>query len=181
MMYRSAYEIPFLIEQAIAGDFSPFAEEALRVNRGTYSGGRMSLHYAITCNEFVSRVRSEEVEPATRGTFLGSWRVRDQMEACKDWPKTELPADYFEPFRLNVPIVLVSTEADQSSSPGRWDKVRLFHAGHRPRCRAGRRPYADNDCTRSIRHAFFRSGTTKNLDTSCVNKLQRPPFKLPAR
>ncbi len=38
----------------------------------------------------------------------------------------------------------------------------------------------DNDCTRSIRHALFRSGTTKDLDTSCMAGLQRPPFKLPA-
>jgi hypothetical protein len=38
----------------------------------------------------------------------------------------------------------------------------------------------DNDCTRSIRHAFFRTGRTKGLDTGCMSKLLRPPFKLPA-
>ncbi|MEO7144424.1 MAG: alpha/beta hydrolase [Bryobacteraceae bacterium] len=124
MMYRSnsAHEIPFLIEEAIAGDFSPFAEAALRANRGIYSGARTGLHYAITCNEFVSRIRPEEVEPATRGSFLGSWRVRDQTAACKDWPKTELPADYFEPFRLDTPAVLISGEADATGSNGRRGK-----------------------------------------------------------
>jgi pimeloyl-ACP methyl ester carboxylesterase len=181
MMYHNPYEIPFLLEQAKAGNFSPFAEEAVRVNRGIYSGGRMGLHYAITCNEFVSRIRPEEVEAATRGTFLGSWRVRDQMEVCQDWPKTELPADYYEPFRLEMPTVVVSTEADPASSSGRWDKevtstmpnavhVTVSGVGHP----------TDNKCLRAIRHALFRSGTTKNLDTNCVAKLQRPPFKLRA-
>ena len=95
MMYRSrkARELPFLIEQALAGDFSPFAEAALRSGRDIYSGGRMGLHYCITCNEFVRRIRPEEIEPVTRESFLGSWRVRDQMAACKEWPKTDLPAD----------------------------------------------------------------------------------------
>ena len=183
MMYRSpsAHEIPFLIEKAMAGDFSPFAEGALRANRGIYSGARMGLHYAITCTEFVSRIRPEEVEPATRGSFLGSWRVRDQMAACKDWPKTELPADYFEAFRLDVPAVLVTGEADATGPRGRWGKevasfmpnavhVMVPGDGHTP----------DNDCTRSIRQALFRTGTTRDLTTSCMDKLQRPPFKLPA-
>jgi pimeloyl-ACP methyl ester carboxylesterase len=184
MMYHNpgAHEIPFLIEQATAGDFSPFAEAALRANRDIYSGGNMGLYYAITCNEFVSRIRPEEVEPATRGSFLGSWRVRDQMAACQDWPKTELPNDYFKPFRLDAPAVLVSGEADATGSGGRWGKeVASFmpNAVHVIVPGAGHTP--DNDCTRSIRHALFRSGTSKDLDTSCMSKLQRPPFKLPAR
>jgi pimeloyl-ACP methyl ester carboxylesterase len=184
MMYHNpgAHEIPFLIEQATAGDFSPFAEAALRANRDIYSGGNMGLHYAITCNEFVSRIRPQEVEPATRGSFLGSWRVRDQMAACQDWPKTELPNDYFKPFRLDTPALLVSGEADATGSGGRWGKevasfmpnavhVMVPGAGHTP----------DNDCTRSVRHALFRSGTTKGLDLGCIAEQQRPRFKLPAR
>src|SRR6266567_4561729 len=124
MMYRSqkARELPFLIEQALAGDFSPFAEAALRSSRDIYSGGRMGLHYCITCNEFVRRIRPEEVEPATRASFLGSWRARDQMAACKHWSKTDLPVDYFEPFSLETPAVLVSGATD-SASPPKWGEV----------------------------------------------------------
>jgi pimeloyl-ACP methyl ester carboxylesterase len=108
--------------------------------------------------------------------------VRDQMAACHDWPKTELPYDYFKPFRLDTPAVLVSGEADATGSNGRWGKeVASFmpNAVHVIVPGAGHTP--DNDCTRSIRHALFRSGTTKDLDTSCMAKLQRPPFKLPVQ
>ena len=184
MMYRapSAHEIPFLLEQATAGDFRPIAAAALRSNRGIYTGARLGLNYAITCNEFVSRIRPDEVEPATRGSFLGAWRVRDQMAACQDWPKTELPAGYFEPFRLDTPALLVSGEADATGSNGRWGKeVASFmpNAVHVIVPGAGHTP--DNECVSAIRHAMFRSGTTKNLDTSCIGKLSRPAFKMPAR
>jgi pimeloyl-ACP methyl ester carboxylesterase len=183
MMYdrATAYEIPLLIEEALAGNFSPFAEIALRANRGIYSGGRMGLYYAINCNEFTNRIRLEEVETETRDTFLGAWRVRNQMEVCKDWPRTELPADYFKSFQLSVPIVVVSREADPSELYARVDEavasimpnavqVVVPGVGHS----------SENDCTRSIRHALFRAGSTKGLDTSCISQLKHPPFKLPS-
>jgi hypothetical protein len=130
MMYRSqrAREVPLLVEQALAGDFSPFAGAAVRANREIYTGSRMGLHYCITCNEFVGRIRAEDVEPVTRGSFLGSWRVRDQMAACENWPKTDLPADYFEPFRLEVPAVLVSGDTDPASPPKWGGRGEIFHA-----------------------------------------------------
>src|SRR5438477_6097996 len=117
MMYRTPRDVPFLIERAAAGDVNPFAEAGLRANRGIYSGGRMGLHYCITCNEFVSRINPDEIELATRGSYLGSWRVRDQMAACKEWPKTELAADYFEPFHLEIPAVVMSGADDPASRP----------------------------------------------------------------
>ena len=183
IMYRSnrAREIPFLVEQALAGDFSPFAEAAVRASRDIYSGARIGLHYAITCNEFVDRIRPEDVEPATRGSFLGSWRVRDQMAACKDWPKTDLPADYFEPFRSEVPTVLISGATDPASPPNWGDEVKSFmpNAIHLVVPGDGHTP--ENGCTRSIRHQLFRTGTIQGLDTSCMSQGQPVPFKLPAK
>src|SRR5439155_15338835 len=114
-----AREIPFLIHQAAAGDLSRFANAAVQSSRNVYSGGRMALHYCITCNEFVRRIKPDEIDRATAGSFLGSWRVRDQIAACKEWPSTELPSDFFEPFRLEAPAVLVSGAAD-SASPPSW-------------------------------------------------------------
>ena len=183
MMYRSrkARELPFLIEQALAGDFSPFAEAALRSSHDIYSGGRMGLHYCITCNEFVRRIRPEEIEPATRASFLGSWRVRDQMAACKHWPKTDLPADYFEPFNLETPAVLVSGATD-SASPPKWGEVAKSYMPNAIHVVVtGDAHTPENECTRSIRRELFRTGTTHGLDTSCMTKVQRAPFKLPAR
>ena len=137
------------------------------------------MHYCITCNEFVRRIRPEEVEPATHGSFLGSWRVRDQMAACQDWPKTELPADYFEPFRLGAPAVLVSGATDSASTPNWGEEVKSFMPNAIHVVVPGGAHTPENECTRSIRHELFRTGTTKGLDTGCMAKVQPAPFKLP--
>jgi pimeloyl-ACP methyl ester carboxylesterase len=180
MMYRTPRDVPFLIEKAAAGDFGPFAEAGLKANRGVYEGGGMGLYYCITCGEFVSRIKPDEVEPATRGSYLGSWRVRDQMAACKYWPKPELPADYFEPFRLETPIVLVSGSEDSAAPPKWGEKAKLFMPNAIHVVVPGGAHTPENSCTRSIRHQLFRTGTTKDLDLTCINKLQPPPFKLPS-
>jgi Predicted hydrolases or acyltransferases (alpha/beta hydrolase superfamily) len=181
MMYRSqkARELPLLIEQALSGDFSPFAKAALRSSRDIYSGGGMGLHYCITCGEFVRRIRPEEVEPATRGSFLGPWRVRDQMAACKNWPETELPNDYFEPFRLETPAVLVSGATDSASPPKWGEVVKSYMPNAIHVVVPGGAHTPENECTRSIRHELFRTGTTQGLDTGCIAKVQPLPFKLP--
>src|SRR5205814_9339645 len=36
----------------------------------------------------------------------------------------------------------------------------------------------ENNCTRSIRTALFRTGTTQRLDVGCMTKVQPAPFKL---
>ena len=180
MMYRTPREVPFLVEQASAGNFSAFAEAALHANRGVYTGARDGLYYCITCNEFVRRIKPEEIEPATRGSYLGSWRVRDQMAACKDWPKTELPADYFQPCRLETPALLVSGGNDSSSPPNWGEEVKSFMPNAIHVVVPGGTHTPENNCTRSIRHELFRNGTTQGLDVGCITKEQPVPFKLPA-
>jgi pimeloyl-ACP methyl ester carboxylesterase len=181
MMYSSdrARKLPSLIAQARAGDFNPFADVAVLASRNIYTGARLGLNYAITCNEFVNRIRPDEIEPATRGNFPGAWRVNDQTAACASWPKTSLSADYLEPFRSDVPAVLVSGDSDPASRPHWGDEVKsvMSNAVHLVVPGGGHTP--DNDCTRSIRGQLFRTGTTKGLDVSCMAALRPAPFEVP--
>jgi pimeloyl-ACP methyl ester carboxylesterase len=180
MMYpgESGREVPFLIAQAKAGDFDLFAEAAIKASRGFYANAPMGLYYAVTCNEFTGRIQPEEVEPATRGSYFGAWRVRDQMASCQGWPKTLLPADYFKPLRSDAPVLLVSGDTDPVSPPRWGEEVHSFlpnsvhlvvPGGHVP----------ESACTHSIADVMFRTGSTRRLDLGCVSALRSPPFKLP--
>ncbi|MGH8242592.1 MAG: alpha/beta fold hydrolase [Steroidobacteraceae bacterium] len=182
LLYSSetARQIPFLIEQAADGDFSPFAEVAMRSVRGIYSGARIGLNYSITCNEFVNRIRPEEIGPATDARFFGAWRVNGQIATCKEWAKTLVPSDYFELFRSDVPVLIVSGDTDPVSPPEYGEELKSstpnsIHlivpgGGHTP----------ENACLRSIRAEFFRTAEPSKLNTSCMNKLRPEAFKLPA-
>jgi pimeloyl-ACP methyl ester carboxylesterase len=181
LMYssESARELPYLIEQAYAGDYRRFAEAGLNAVRDMLSNIRMGLHFAITCNEFVKRIHPEEIAPATEHSFFGSWRLRTQIGICERWPKTNLPANWFDAFELDAPIVIVSGERDPGSPP-RWAFEALQYmpnavhvivpgGGHMP----------ENTCLRLIRDQLFETGRTVDLDLGCVDRLESPPFEAP--
>lgn len=177
---EDAHALPGLIAKAKAGDFSDFAQRAMASSRGVYGGLRMGLSLAITCNEFTGRIEPQEIEPAVRGTYLGDWRVKAQMEVCADWPRTKVPADWFEPFRSEVPTVLISGGADPVARP-RWGELAaksLPNSVHIVVPGAGHVP--DNDCVGQVRDHLFAKGSLEGLDLSCVAAMRPPPFKLPA-
>jgi len=102
------------------------------------------------------------------------------MAACKEWPKTELPADYFEPFRLETPAVVVSGGEDPVASPDVDKEVKSSMPNAIYLVVPGAAHTPENECTRSIRQQLYRGGTTKGLDTTCIGKVQPAPFKLPS-
>jgi len=170
--------VPSLIAQASGGRFDQLAEAVIDANRGFYNAP-LGLYYAVTCNEFVNRIRPGDVAPATRGSYAGDARVRDQMKSCAAWPKTALPGDWFEPFRSNVPALLVSGDTDPASPPRWGEEVHAFLPNSRHLVIPGGHVPV-NACTGAIAHAMFRTGSTQGLDLGCVLDLRHAPFKLPA-
>jgi pimeloyl-ACP methyl ester carboxylesterase len=170
--------VPLLLQRARAGDFTPFAEAALQGSRGLRNALRFGLLLSITCSEDVVRIRPEEVDKETAGSFIGAHRVRGQMAACAEWPKAQVPEDYFGPFTSNVPVVLVSGNLDPVTPPQWGEEARrslpnsihvVTPGGHT----------SGNPCLDSIGSQLFRTGTVQGLDTSCVAALRNPPFVLP--
>ena len=178
LMYHDTRIVPLLIEQAKAGDFQPFAKAGLDAARGIYGGLRAGLNFAIVCNEFTRRIRPEDVEPATRGSYFGTWRVNSQMALCSEWPKTEVPRDWFEPFRSTVPVVLVSGDVDPGSRPSGADDAKSSFPNAVSIVVPGGAHVPDNECTKSVRRQLFENGATKTLDLGCVATMKAAAFRM---
>jgi pimeloyl-ACP methyl ester carboxylesterase len=170
--------VPLLLARAKAGDFAPFAEAALLSSRGLKNALQFGLLLSVTCPEDVARIRPEEIDRETAGSFIGSHRVRGQMAACAEWPKAEMPEDYFRPFSSQVPTVLVSGNLDPVTPPSWGEEARrsLPNSVHlvTPGGHGG-----GGECIATIGRELFRSGTVQGLDTRCVGEIRNPPFALP--
>src|SRR5437868_2197684 len=128
MLYVEARsrELPLLIHQARNGNYEPFVRIALDADTAFYHAARLGLFFSITCNEFISRIRPEDIAPATAGTFAGDHRVLGQIDSCSKWPKTHLPERMFSPFVVNVPTVLISGRLDPVTPPSWSEAARKF-------------------------------------------------------
>jgi pimeloyl-ACP methyl ester carboxylesterase len=107
---KSSAALPWMIDRAYLGDWSPISEGILSDARENDLS--FGLFFAITCSEDIPFIRENDVAAETQGTFLGDYRLRQQQSACAHWPKATLPKEYREPVRSSVPAVFASGDTD---------------------------------------------------------------------
>lgn len=178
-----AFRLPALLHRMAAGDFTAFAPLAYAYGEFETSGLSAGFYLSIYCSEDVPLIDPVEVAAATAGSFFGDGRVRAQMEACRHWPRGIVPEGFHLPVRSDVPVLLVSGAWDPASAPRHAERaarylsrsrhVVLPFAGHGPGGIEG-----GLECFDQLANDFVVRGTLEGLDTSCAEKLKRPPFVL---
>lgn len=171
--------VPLLLSRALGGDYRPFAAAGLESNRNFSRSIRTGLMLSFTCAEDTSRIRPEEVERESAGSFLGTLRVRAQMAACSVWPKGKVPSGYYSPPVSRVPVLLVSGHLDPVTPP-EWGEVarrRFPNSVHAVVPGGTHTP--TNACIEGLARTLLATGSVKGLDPGCVDGEPIPPFALP--
>lgn len=180
LLYRpsSAARLPWLIDRANKGDWAPIVKGILDDARDVDNDLSLGLLLSITCSEDLPFVREGEVAAATRNTFLGDWRLRQQQAACKAWPRSDAPASYRELIQTQVPTMFVSGDTDGGTPP--WFTA---HAapGFRNRVEVTMTNRGHTEwepCVETLYQRFLNQGSVQGLDASLCLHLSRPPFKI---
>ena len=180
IMYRadSARTLPLALRRAAAGDFTTFAATGLTANRRLRDMLRFGMLLSVACSEDVARIDAGEIEAATRGTYLGDSRVRQQIAVCAEWPGSAVPADYATPLSSDVPVLIISGNLDPTVTPHWGDETaRYFPRSRHVVVPGGHSP--NNDCTDEISTAFLLRGSIDGLDIGCAAAMRPPSFALP--
>jgi len=180
LLYRpsSAARLPWLIHRASKGDWAPIVKGILEDEQDADNDLSLGLLLSITCSDDVPFVRPHEVAAATRNTFLGDWRLRQQQAACKAWPHSVAPASYREPIHTQVPTMFVSGDSDagtpvwftEHAAPGFQNRVEVIMSNR------GHTEWAP--CIETLYRRFLNQGSVQGLDASACSHLSRPPFKI---
>lgn len=175
---NTSRQVPLLLWRAWEGDFKPFVINSIQRNRALSQSIALGMLLSVTAAEDVARIDPADIPRLTDNTFLGDGRVRRQMENCRNWPKAELPDNYGDPVRSEVPVLILSGEIDPVTPP-QWGEL---CAGNFPNSLHIIAPAAHGvggPCIQSIQETFMDSGTVEGLDTSCVGDMKLPPLQLP--
>jgi pimeloyl-ACP methyl ester carboxylesterase len=179
LLYRpsSAARLPWLIHRASKGEWDPIVEGILENARAADSDLSFGLLLSITCSDDVPFVHEEEVEAATRNTFLGDWRLRQQQAACKAWPHAVVPTNYREPVHTQVPTMFVSGDSD-GGTPVSFTEHAASGFQNRVEVIMNNRGHTEWDgCIEALYQRFLNQGSVQGLDPSTCAHLSRPPFK----
>ena len=176
LLYTTVFArfVPLIVHKAYEGDFLPFEEISVAYN----PGGILSrgMYFTVTCSEGVPFITHREMTTEAQGTFVGEERVEAHMEACKEWPRGDVPRSFIDPVKSDLPVLMVSGEADGSSPP--WfgkDAVKYLPNGRQLAIRYyGHDVYSP--CVWGIMRDFIQKASVQALDTSCIAEIRRPPF-----
>jgi pimeloyl-ACP methyl ester carboxylesterase len=182
MLYdaQNSRRLPLMLQRAREGDYAPFAEMAMGSAMGMKESIAMGLLLSVICTEDVSRIRPEEIGPATAGTFIGDYRVRGEMAACSVWPKGEMPKDFGAPFKSDVPVLLISGNLDPVTPP-RWGEEARKYFPNSLHVIAPGGHVSDNACLEKVMKSFIETANPKAVDARCITSEKLPPFAMPQK
>jgi pimeloyl-ACP methyl ester carboxylesterase len=168
---------PAMVHAAFGGDFTPF----LRTLRKGPSPFAIGLYLTIACSEGASRIGHADVERYNVGTFVGDYRVRQELAACAEWQRYQLPPDFFNAPASSPPLLVISGEMDHVMPPDNAEQfcskleechlVLIPDLGHGP---FDLNAWARGDCYDAITTRFLDDGI---IDDSCVKKMHPPAFR----
>ena len=164
--------LPFSIHQAYAEkNYAPLIAQSHLLNRSIYDG----MFHAVTCAEDAPLLSPAQASADDASIFGG--RALEFIEVCKSWTKGDASPILRAPVSSNVPILILSGEADPITPPRHIERITqslpnslhlIFNGmGH---------GNVTNDCAAKILDAFIESASIRDLDTACVEHVAPPPF-----
>ena len=165
--------LPLSIHAAYADEnFIPLISQAYLVEAGLYDG----MFYAVTCTEDAPFISNGKVIDHSNQSIFGDHMVYF-VEVCAEWPRGQISLEFREPVTSDIPVLVLSGEADPITPPSHADAVAesLTNETHLIFAGMGHGNLASR-CTIGIFKEFLENASTTGLETDCVEDIQPPPF-----
>jgi pimeloyl-ACP methyl ester carboxylesterase len=179
-LYRphDAAALPWFLHRAYGGDWSPILESMLSDARDVEQDLGFGLFFSITCSEEVPFVLEKDVVAATRDTFLGDYRLRQQQAACALWPRAKLPKGYRKPVKSSAPTLFVTGDLDGGTPLWYTERVARGFSNHVTVVVHGQGHTEWNECVAGKYQQLVRSGSVRELKSPRCPPMALPSFKI---
>jgi pimeloyl-ACP methyl ester carboxylesterase len=171
--------LPYGVAAASEGDFNPLLAQNLEFADDVSENLSLGMHLSVVCSEDIPRITPADLE-SIGSAFFGRALVDDFVRACKSWPHGQVPADYYDPVRSDVPVLILSGGIDPATPPrhGALVAATLPNAKHLVAPFLGH-GVSLHGCAPRLIERFVRSGSARDIDGKCLERIPRPLFVLP--
>ena len=182
IIFRALYSpltasiVPTLVERAEQDDYGGLFALAL-AGGGEADNMSIGMQLSVLCSEDIAQVTGDDVSEATAGTMFGRLLLGNQLDACAMWPTRAMAPGYTRPVESDVPALVLSGDLDPVTPPS-WGEevVRHLARGRHVVVPATGHGVISTPCGMRLVEAFVDAASADELDTSCVERLRRPPF-----
>jgi len=166
--------MPLLVHEAAGGNYRPLASQFLLAARSMLDALSIGMHNAVMCTEdapFFGQVDYDRA--ALEATYMGAVQL-DGIEAiCSVWPRGVLDDDLRNPLASDLPVLLLSGDADPITPPrfAKMAAVGLSNSRSLTGVDQGH-GQAGRTCIPEIMAQFVESASIANLDENCLEERQ---------
>ena len=178
-----AAALPLAITEAAAGHVQPLMGLGLAMGSRRGKAMAMGMHFSVVCAEDVPRLAAS-AGVDTPGTDFGNSFADMYKHVCADWPRGQVPTDFYTVPTTNAATLLLSGGADPATPPRHGDAVAKAlgsRARHVVVPQAGHGVWGIG-CMRDVIHRFIDAKTDEEalkVDADCAQNIPRPAVFFP--
>jgi pimeloyl-ACP methyl ester carboxylesterase len=182
LLYNTAKSrwIPAFIHWAEKGNYAPLAEYTAEYLRWINEDLMDGMFLSVTCTETAPYIDYAAARAAAEGTFVGTYRLDQQQDACALWVRGDHPEDFHQMDYLDIPTLIFSGELDPVTPPLIGERLASYLPNSMhvvfPNVGHGAGSYLWEECLAEAVARFISQGHPGGLDTSCAESAQRPAF-----
>ena len=177
---RSVAIIPLLIHEAAGGNFVPLAAQFQLTVSSLADALALGMHNTVVCSEDLPFIDRDTIDfAALDASYIGAMQFEALETICAIWPRGPVDTDLTTPLATDIPVLLLSGDADPITPPRYADlaAVELVNARHLIGERQGHGQIAAG-CMPNIVANFVAAADATDLDTACMENTFVMPFFL---
>lgn len=177
---RSVAIMPLLIHEAADGNYVPLAAQFQLTVSSLADALALGMHNAVVCSEDLPFIDRSTIDfAALDASYIGAMQLEALETICSIWPRGPVDTDLVTPLASDIPVLLLSGDADPITPPRYADlaAVELVNARHLIGDRQGHGQIAAG-CMPNIVANFVAAADTEALDTACMENTFVMPFFL---
>jgi len=167
--------LPLLVHEAVTtGDLQRLASQAMLVMGGLTEALARGMELSVMCSEDYPYLN---LSADQSDTLLGDIMLKGIEAQCRVWPRGEVPENFHEPVRSDVPVLLLSGERDPVTPPRYAAQAAETFTDHLNLVARGQaHSVLRHRCVQEVVHRFISAGATVDLDTACMDDIEHSPF-----
>jgi pimeloyl-ACP methyl ester carboxylesterase len=177
---RSIAILPLLINEAANGNYEPLAAQFHMIAASMADALALGMHNAVVCSEDVPFYDRDAIDyEALEASYIGIMQL-DAIEAmCSLWPAGPVDDDFHAPLDTDIPVLLLSGDADPITPPryAMDAMVELGNARHLTNAEQGHGQVAVG-CMPRLIGQFVKTANHADLDVACLDRNFAMPFFL---
>lgn len=172
--------VPLVIHEATRENFVPLAAQFQLTASSLADALALGMHNSVMCSEDLPFVDHETIDfTVLDDTYIGALQFEALETICSIWPRGPVDDGFAEPLVTDIPVLLLSGDADPITPPRYADlaAIELSNARHLINAGQGHGQIAAG-CMPKIIAEFVSAADPATLDAQCMERAFIMPFFL---